>query len=77
MTDIHNLESHRQRIITRKILIHELAPAVALLLGYLCIAVTRQVYKVCFFINLKKVDMDGFSRRIADTGKILSVEQAG
>ena len=51
VANIHNLDAQRNGIRLRKVQIHQRAPAVALLFGYLCVAVARQVNQICLLVN--------------------------
>ena len=56
-----------------EVVLHELAPAVALSLGDLGVAIARQVDEVELSVDLEVVDLRGLARGRAHAGKVLAV----
>ena len=57
-----------------KIVLHQLAPALFLALGYLRIAVAGQVDEVGTVIDPEEVDVHRLSGGLADAGKVLPLQ---
>ena len=74
VTGIHNQNAQVEKPLTGEKLLHQLAPAKLLTARDIGKAVTRQIDQHEPAVNAEVVDVNGFTGRIAHTGKVFAVE---
>ena len=70
--DLHTEVNEPRRL---EIALHQLAPAVALVLADLCVAVAGQIREVDLSVDEEVVDLRGLAGRRADAGEVVPVQQ--
>ena len=75
MPRIHDEHPQRDEIRLGEVALHQPSPPVALLLGYLGVAVARQVGEVELPVDVEIVDLIGLAGGGAHTGKVLPPQQ--
>ena len=75
MPRIYDENAQRDQTLLGEIVLHQAAPAVALLLGDLGIAVAGEIGEVNFAVDEEIVDLTGLAGSRAHAGEVLAVQQ--